>query len=194
MWRAITEDITSGRKYRLLDDDSPITFRILLRWLEKDDEFSAWYTHLLADSDYEAFYWEHPPLTRVNLDRDCEFVLIDAVTLASLQPDPAPFRSQFADQPGPDVIVFPNLGGDATLIVPRPTTANDACAHLAAFIRHAPAAQVRSLWRCTAHVVYQNVTSAPRWLSTAGLGVAWPHVRLDTRPKYYSYLPYTWQP
>jgi len=30
----------------------------------------------------------------------------------------------------------------------------------------------------------------PTWLSTAGGGVAWLHVRLDTRPKYYRYNPY----
>ena len=28
------------------------------------------------------------------------------------------------------------------------------------------------------------------WLSTAGLGVYWLHLRLDTRPKYYSFQPY----
>ncbi len=30
----------------------------------------------------------------------------------------------------------------------------------------------------------------PLWLSTAGGGVAWLHVRLDSRPKYYGYSPY----
>jgi len=28
------------------------------------------------------------------------------------------------------------------------------------------------------------------WLSTAGAGVPWLHVRLDDRPKYYHYGPY----
>jgi len=28
------------------------------------------------------------------------------------------------------------------------------------------------------------------WLSTSGLGVGWLHVRLDSRPKYYTYEPY----
>ncbi len=27
-------------------------------------------------------------------------------------------------------------------------------------------------------------------VSTNGLGVAWLHVRLDTRPKYYTFQPY----
>jgi len=28
------------------------------------------------------------------------------------------------------------------------------------------------------------------WLSTAGMGVSWLHVRLDDRPKYYGHRPY----
>ncbi|MBX3248007.1 MAG: hypothetical protein KF901_12575 [Myxococcales bacterium] len=33
-------------------------------------------------------------------------------------------------------------------------------------------------------------TAATVWLSTAGLGVDWLHVRLDARPKYYRHAPY----
>ncbi len=29
-----------------------------------------------------------------------------------------------------------------------------------------------------------------RWLNTEGGGVAWLHVRIDQRPKYYHYAPY----
>ena len=32
---------------------------------------------------------------------------------------------------------------------------------------------------------------APTWVSTAGGGVAWLHVRLDSAPKYYTHRPYT---
>jgi NADH:ubiquinone oxidoreductase subunit len=35
-----------------------------------------------------------------------------------------------------------------------------------------------------------RVGEQPVWLSTAGMGVAWLHVRLDDRPKYYGYSPY----
>ena len=36
----------------------------------------------------------------------------------------------------------------------------------------------------------QTVNDKPTWLSTAGMGVAWLHVRLDQRPKYYAHRPY----
>jgi hypothetical protein len=38
--------------------------------------------------------------------------------------------------------------------------------------------------------VARRLSSAPLWLSTSGLGVAWLHVRLDERPKYYTHAPY----
>lgn len=31
---------------------------------------------------------------------------------------------------------------------------------------------------------------SPFWLSTAGMGVSWLHVRLDERPKYYRFQEY----
>ncbi len=34
----------------------------------------------------------------------------------------------------------------------------------------------------------------PVWLSTAGAGVSWLHVRLDDRPKYYGHGPYRTAP
>lgn len=191
MWHAVTQQLASASKYRLFDDETPLPFRELIRLLEHDDEFAAWYTRLLADADFEAFYWEHPPLTLESVERDTEFVLLNAPALATLQAEPAPFQSLFDKECDEDVIVFPNLGGDAMLIVPCPVAATEGYPHLAAFLRSAPTDQVRSLWRNTAKTVYKNITPAPRWLSTAGLGVAWMHVRLDTRPKYYRHVPYT---
>jgi hypothetical protein len=36
----------------------------------------------------------------------------------------------------------------------------------------------------------ERVGSKVVWLSTAGAGVSWLHVRLDDRPKYYQFEPY----
>ncbi len=35
-----------------------------------------------------------------------------------------------------------------------------------------------------------RLNSKPVWLSTAGAGVSWLHVRLDDKPKYYGHAPY----
>ena len=77
------------------------------------------------------------------------------------------------------------------LIVPAPMTRSHACyAHLARFLRGAPAAQVRAFWSVVGQAALRRMGTIPFWLSTAGLGVAWLHIRLDSRPKYYRYAAY----
>ena len=123
-------------------------------------------------------------------DRLAAIVQIESIALAGLDADPAPFQSQFALHPQADVVAFDNLGGDALLIAPTPGGSVDAYPHLAAFLRNAPPIQVKSLWQTTSRCVHENLSRTPRWLSTAGFGVAWLHLRLDTRPKYYRFTPY----
>jgi hypothetical protein len=36
----------------------------------------------------------------------------------------------------------------------------------------------------------RRMSAKPVWLSTAGAGVSWLHVRLDDQPKYYGFALY----
>ena len=117
--------------------------------------------------------------------------MLDGSELASLRSDPEPFRAELDRDPSSEIAVFENLGGDALLLAPRRVGPLDAYGHLAAFVRRAPAPQVRELWQRTASVVRERLGEDPIWLSTAGLGVAWVHIRLDSRPKYYRHAPYS---
>ena len=190
MWEARIRELPAGNRFQVFQDHSRLSFRELFSLLEDDSDFARWYTQTLAGCSLEAYFWEHPPLSTETFDQDAEFVLIGAPSLARLRPEPAPFESRFARHPDADVITFPNLSGDALLIVPRPIGPFEAYPHLAAFLRHAPEPQVRSLWQSAAEAVRENLSHNPRWLSTAGLGVSWLHLRLDTRPKYYRFSPY----
>jgi hypothetical protein len=87
-----------------------------------------------------------------------------------------------------------NLGGDAILIVPCPVAEPSAYGHLAAFVRLAPERQRQALWQSVGEAMARRVGARPVWLSTAGAGVSWLHVRLDDRPKYYGYGPYRQHP
>ena len=80
--------------------------------------------------------------------------------------------------------------GDATLVVPSPRGPDAAYGHLAAFVRGASEAQNHALWEAVGEAVEERLNQRPLWLSTAGGGVSWLHVRLDARPKYYAYRPY----
>jgi hypothetical protein len=190
MYASITEKLRSGRKYRLFEGDAPLPFRRFFERLASDEAFADWFCCTLAEFEGAAFYWELPPLTAATLDRDAEFVLIEAPTLARFAPERAPFAEHFRRARGEDVIVFPNLGGDAIMVVPCPRGPDEHYPHLAAFLRGADKQQLRALWRVTAQEMLRRVGTRPTWLSTAGGGVAWLHVRLDSRPKYYSYGPY----
>ena len=190
MYASITEKLPSGRKYRLYDGDTPMSFRSFFERLASDEAFADWFCCTLAEFEGAAFYWELPPLTAATLDRDTEFVLIEAPMLARIPTERVPFEEHFRRAPGEDVIVFPNLGGDAVMVVPCPRGPDEHYPHLAAFLRGAGKQQARALWRATAKEMLRRLGSRPTWLSTAGGGVAWLHIRLDSRPKYYSYEPY----
>lgn len=190
MWEARTLEVASGKRIQLFQDNSPLSFRGLFSLLERDVEFRQWYSRTLTDCSFEAFFWEHPPFSTDTFDHEAEFVLLNGPSLASIKPEPAPFESQFESQTRGDVLVFPNLTGDALLIVPRPVGQLEAYPHLAAFLRHGPPTQVQAVWQSVARVVREELSPTPRWLSTAGLGVSWLHLRLDTRPKYYRFEPY----
>jgi uncharacterized protein DUF6940 len=77
------------------------------------------------------------------------------------------------------------------MVVPCPVGPESAYGHLAAFVRSAPKQHVDHVWQAVGKAVQERLSEKPVWLSTAGLGVSWLHVRLDSRPKYYGYRPYT---
>ncbi len=154
--------------------------------------FRSMFLALLASVPFSAFRWETPPLTAASADRPFEFVVLDSPGLAST-PNPHAFAEHFrraADTNG--VVAFSNLSRDALLVVPcpDPNSLPSAYGHLGAFVRHAPQSQQHALWQRVAETMHQRLGTAPVWLSTAGAGVSWLHVRLDDRPKYYGYEPY----
>ena len=140
-------------------------------------------------SPFSAFRWETPPITIATANHPFEFVLLDSPDLAS-DPDPAAFAEHFIDMVPGGVVEFSNLSRDAIMVVPCPDDPLSDYGHLAAFLRHSPEPQQHSLWELVGAAMHRRLGPRPVWLSTAGGGVAWLHVRLDDRPKYYGYAPY----
>ena len=193
MWDARSETPDGGRVRRvgIERDGRPMPFAEVLAGWRDDDAFRAWFIGLLAAAPYPAYLWETPPLTRASAARAFEFALIDSPALAEVPADRRSFADPFAAAGREaDVAVFANLGGDAVLVAPRPRTPDDAWPHLASFARTAPPDRQHAFWRTVAAAVANRLGDSPLWLSTNGLGVAWLHVRLDTRPKYYAFAPY----
>jgi hypothetical protein len=191
MWTSRTEVLSSRRGIRVAIDlnGSPISYaEVLNRW-QQDGDFRTFFIGLLADSPFSSFRWETPPITNATADRPFEFVLLDSPELAT-KADSSSFAKHFHDGVGSDVVAFPNLGKNAVLVVPCPIGPPSAYGHLAAFVRHAPEAQQHALWKLVGEAMVRRLGAKPVWLSTAGAGVPWLHVRLDDSPKYYGYGPY----
>jgi hypothetical protein len=86
VWIAKAENVRNGHRIQIYQGEDPVSFGAYLKLLEEDQRFASWFTDLLAGADYEAFFWEHPPLNDANIDSGVEFVLLDS-------PDPIPSRS-----------------------------------------------------------------------------------------------------
>lgn len=189
MWLLRSEQLTHGCIIRVDLEKRPVTFvDVLARW-QGDPLFRAFFTEVLANAPYSAFRWEAPPITSASASRPFEFALIDSPELDT-EPDPEAFAEHFTDTASDDVVSFSNLNHDAMLVVPRPVGHLSAYAHLGAFVRKAPEAQKHALWRIVGRMMERQLGAKPTWLSTAGAGVPWLHVRLDQKPKYYHHAPY----
>lgn len=192
-WEAQATDLDNdqGRRVTILSDGAPLTFAGVLDGWRNDPGFRSFYISTLAKAPFEALFWETPALTRHTLDRPYECVLVDSPQLARVQADPVAFRNQFG--PGCDqdnIAIFTNLGNDALLVVPCPSANDSHYAHLASFLRYGPTSQAQALFGRLGDVLDTRLGEQPVWVSTSGLGVYWLHIRLDDRPKYYTYAPY----
>jgi hypothetical protein len=190
MWTVTSEELPDGNglRFAVHRDGHPATFATVVQAWQSDAAFRGWFNALLAGVPFTAYRWETPGVTAATLARAFEFVVLDEPTLAR-RPDAEAFAEHFG-KGSVGVVAFANLRGDALMVVPCPQSADSTYGHLAAFVRHAPEAQRDALWLAVGEAMAERVSAKPVWLSTAGAGVSWLHVRLDDRPKYYGHEPY----
>ena len=177
-------------KITLSENSQVLSFGEVFHLWQENEEFRRYFSSTIAQSEFGALFWETPPITTTTLNRLFEFVLVSAPSLLELHPDPSAFSKHFSSSPSTQIVTFENLGGDATLVVPAPFAGADYYTHLANFLRNAPEMQSNALWRSVGLALKTRLSKVPVWLSTAGMGVSWLHVRIDSRPKYYRHQPY----
>ena len=192
MWSAPTEQLSEGEvlRFRILQRSSPMTLDEVLRgWIE-NREFRSFFTELLARVAFVDYRWETPPSTKSSAAQNFEFVVVNSPGLADTA-EPSAFAEHFPkSSTSGGVVSFYNLGKDARLIVPCQIASPEVYRHLGTFVRRAPAEQKHKLWKIVGTEMTRDLGQAPIWLSTAGAGVSWLHVRMDQRPKYYVHAPY----
>ena len=190
MWQVRRTPLSPDTEHlRLLADggDARSFAQVMGEWHESRS-FRANWREVLSSIPFDAYCWECPPITVQMLSRAFECVFVSSPLLARMRPDPEQFAEYFS--PGCSVVAFDSLGKDARLIAPCRGTPGNNFAHLGSFVATAPPAQQDALWKTVGRELAQRIGASPTWLSTAGLGVAWLHVRLDSRPKYYRHAAY----
>lgn len=193
MWSSRSEKLAKPGAMRFVveRDAKPVPYSQAIAALRDDASFRSFFTRALADVPYSAFRWETPGVAQSSVEKPFEFVVLDEPSLTR-RVDEQAFAEHFT-RPAAEAISFANLGRNAVLVVPTPQTDAETYVHLASFVRQAPEAQCDALLRLVGEEMTKRLSMWPVWLSTAGAGVAWLHVRLDDRPKYYGYQPYARQ-
>lgn len=171
-------------RFRLKKDDHFLSFAEVFDLWEKEEDFVDFYTESLIQTEYEAFYWEHPALQEEYLEKRYECILQRSRPLERARVNEEAFQEHIhTSQPCAD---FLNLGKNARLVVPTKQADTTGYRHLGEFIRTAQASQIKAVFQRVGKAMKQELSAEKMiWLNTAGLGVIWLHIRLDTRPKYY---------
>jgi len=190
MWQLQTRSTTAKlwTAEALTADRRALSFDEVFALWRTNRAFRDFWTESLRRIPFAGFCWECPMLTTARARAAFECVFVDSPLLAQGASDPDPFAEHF--DPDSSTATFASLGRDAVLVAPFPDASGSDFGHLAAFLATADAARASDLWQAVGEALDTRLGDTPLWLSTAGLGVAWLHVRLDSRPKYYRHLAY----
>jgi len=190
MWRLHESGIGAGmRQWRpVADSGAVLSFGEVLRDWAASEPFRRQWLDWLRVLPFDACVWECPPVTAASLSRPFECVFLSSPSLAGMRPEPEVFVEHFRSDRS--IVTFNNLGGGAVLVAPCPSDGARDFSHLAQFVRTAAPVQQGALWQAIGEAMGARVGTDPVWLSTAGHGVAWLHVRLDSQPKYYRHDAY----
>ena len=191
MWNIKKKVLTEGHLiwFAIEENSSSVSFENVLILWQRNEEFRTFFIDLLATCPFTAYKWETPPITTANSRRPFEFVFLNSPGLVC-KADRSAFSEHFSKASFHSIVEFENLGRDATLVVPCPVDSIDDYSSLASFVLQAPKSQQHKLWESVGAAMQRRLSHKPVWLSTAGGGVPWLHIRLDDRPKYYAYQPY----
>lgn len=189
MWQLIKRNLTArSTKYSILEGKKYLSIERWIELITTSEPFMDFYIESLQSIDHDSYYWEVRPVTTDTVSEWFEFVITESPSLYKIKSNPSAFQ-KFLHISKP-AVSFPNLGGDAQLICPSAISGKDCYGHMAIFMREAPMEQLIVFWKKVA-VEYQNkICSETKWLSAAGLGVPWLHVRIDSKPKYYKHQAY----
>lgn len=176
-------------RFRILQNDTLLSFREVFKLWENNPKFIDFYVQSIKDFSFKAFFWEHPGLTKQTITKAYECILQKSKNLDSRTLDEQAFADYLHTSNGAED--FLNLGKNARLVIPTKQSKAEIYKHFGSFLFNAEALQIQVLFNKVGTVVQQEIERQPMiWLNTAGMGVIWLHIRMDTKPKYYKTINY----
>ena len=171
-------------RFRLKNGEQNLSFEDVFELWASNPKFVEFYKYELIKLNYEAFYWEHPAIKKEFLKKKYECILQRSRPLENLPINESAFKDYIhLNEQAAD---FMNLGKNARLVVPTKKTDKEIYNHMSKFIRLAEQEQIIEVFKRVGNSILEEIESKKLiWLNTAGLGVIWLHIRMDTRPKYY---------
>lgn len=174
----------SSTQFHIKSGLETLSFQAVFQLWQHNLEFVQFYKKSLLDLCSTAFCWEHPALTKDLLDENYECTLQASAMLEQLPVNERAFKSHISLDA--DAVDFLNLGEDAKLVIPTKKLHQEIYNHFGKFLRHGDDEQINAVFQKTGQVITAELEKHPTiWLNTAGLGVIWLHIRMDTKPKYY---------
>ena len=174
-------------RFRIGDGSQMLTFEEVITMWQTYEQFRNFYMWSLntvgAEFDH-SYFWEHPGLRTEHLKNPYEFIIHRSKNLDKRTVDETAFAEHFQDKQ--EIAAFPNLGKNAIMIVPAQLGNPEDCKHLGVFMASDNEEQQHLLFQEIGSQMLNTLNAEKTtWLSTAGMGVAWLHIRLDQKPKYY---------
>jgi len=184
----ISQNLNTVR-FRLKKDGQYLSFEEVFQLLENNSVFIEFYKDQLIKINFPAFYWEHPAMKKEFSGKKYECILQRSRPLEHLPINESAFKDYIhLNEQATD---FMNLGKNARLVVPTKRSDKEIYNHMGKFIRFAEKEQIIEVFKRVGKSMLEEIESKKLiWLNTAGLGVIWLHIRLDTRPKYYKTVRY----
>lgn len=173
------------------DDNKPITWAEALRLMvdkeEKGVHFRRRLVGAINHAKTEFVFWECEPATAATAPvQPFRFVVLETDYQRPF-PDKNTFRGKLD---GWSPSSFPSEEGDAILVAPS-TDMPWLCGGIKSFCTAGDYTfPLLALLGKTIREALDAAPLAPIFVSTHGLGVPWLHVRVERRPKYYTYKPF----
>ena len=181
-------DSSRAVTYKVEQQKRTLSFKEVIDLLVNSSPFRTELTNTLKESEFDGFFWEVKPCTKGTIEQEFEFATVYGRRISEITMDSEPFKEYFNEEQ--TTLSFKNLKGDAQLIVPNNINTECNYAHFASFLRTAKEQEIDDFWKTIGTAYSNELNDQPIWLSTAGLGVHWLHVRIDKRPKYYRFEPF----